>query len=432
VIDELDETHNPGALSWVSSAREHRDFPVQNLPLAIFSTGGEERRAGVAIGDRILDLKAACLLMPESWASLLTGDTLNALFAAPPGVRKELRRRLFALLTDEAHKAAIEPLLIDSAKCVLHLPANIGDYTDFYTGIHHAVNAGSLFRPDAPLQPNYKWVPIGYHGRASSVRPSGTDVVRPHGQQVVGGTPVFEPTRRLDYELEMGVWIGSGNALGQPVPIGRAAEHIVGLSLLNDWSARDVQMWEMQPLGPFLAKSFQTSVSPWVVTREALAPFRIPQPPRPAGDPQPLGYLADPVDQESGAFAIELEVHLTSEKLRQQGAEPIRLSHGRLSTMYWTVAQMITHHSSNGCDLRPGDLLGTGTISEPTDDGFGSLLEISRGGQRTIALPGGETRTMLDDGDEIIFTARANIEGRVSIGFGECRGRILPATSEAI
>lgn len=427
MLDELDETHDPDATCWLESAHHHANFPVQNLPLGVFRTGDGGPRIGVAIGDSILDLKAAAALLPAALAPLVEAETLNDLFAADRAVRKDLRRTLFALLTDTGKRPGVEPMLVDAATVTMQLPARIGDYTDFYTGIHHAVNAGSLFRPDAPLQPNYKWVPIGYHGRASSVRPSGTPVVRPHGQQMAGAAPVYQPSRRFDYELEMGVWIGGGNALGDPVAIDRAAEHIAGLCLLNDWSARDIQMWEMQPLGPFLSKSLLTSVSPWVVTAEALAPFRTAQLPRPDGDPAPLGYLWDAADQQHGAFSIELEVHLSSARMRATGLDPVRLSRGRMSTMYWTVAQMVAHHTSNGCDLRPGDLLGTGTISEPTDDGFGSLLEISRGGQSPIALPGGESRTMLEDGDEVIFTAQAVRDGRVSIGFGECRGRVLPA-----
>ena len=424
---QLDETHNPDSRSWVPGAAEHADFPVQNLPLGMFSTVDGGLRAGTAIGDKILDLKATSRLLPEAWTSLLVTEALNDLFDAPSALRRDLRRRLFALLTNEEHRSDIEPLLLDAARCTMHVPTRIGDYTDFFTGIHHAVHAGSLFRPDAPLQPNYKWVPIGYHGRASSVRPSGVDVVRPFGQQVAGGPPVYEPCRLLDYELEMGVWIGTGNPLGRPIPISEAADHIVGITLLNDWSARDVQIWEMQPLGPFLSKNFHTSVSPWVVTMEALAPFRISQPPRPQGDPQPLDYLHDQTDQRTGAFAIELEVHLASARMRNAGLAPMRLSHGRMNAMYWTIAQLVAHHTSNGCDLRPGDLLGTGTISEENDDDSGCLLEITRGGRRPIELPSGEKRTFLEDNDEVILSARAAVEGFASIGFGQCRGRILPS-----
>ncbi|HEV7386814.1 MAG TPA: fumarylacetoacetase, partial [Phenylobacterium sp.] len=343
--------------------------------------------------------------------------------------RIELRRRLSALLSQTAHRKDVEPLLHSARDCILHLPAAIGDYTDFYVGIHHATNVGLQFRPDNPLLPNYKHVPIGYHGRASSVRPSGVPLVRPNGQTKAADaeTPTFGPSRRLDYELELGIWVGAGNSLGEPIPIARAEQHIAGLCLLNDWSARDVQAWEYQPLGPFLAKNFQTTVSPWVVTPEALAPFRIPQPPRPPGDPRPLDYLWDAADQAQGAYAIQLDVSLLTARMREGGLPPHRLSQGPASNMYWTVAQILTHHASNGCNLSSGDLLGTGTISAPDPSGFGSLLEISRGGAEPLSLPSGETRAFLEDGDEVILSATARAEGRVSIGFGACRAQILPA-----
>ncbi|HWF00053.1 MAG TPA: fumarylacetoacetase, partial [Caulobacteraceae bacterium] len=326
----IDETHDPARGSWVEGADGHVEFPIQNLPLGIFAPPGEAPRAGTAIGDKVLDLRAlgAAGLLGAEAAEVLTGATLNALFAAPPQLRRDLRRRLSALLHDDRQRAAVEPWLHEAAACTMLLPAAIGDYTDFYVGIHHAGNVGRQFRPDNPLLANYKYVPIGYHGRASSVRPSGEPVVRPRGQTKApdADAPQFGPTRRLDYELEIGVWVGAGNALGAPIPIAQAQDHIVGLSLLNDWSARDVQAWEYQPLGPFLAKSFHTTVSPWVVTLEALAPFRIPQPARPAGDPQPLDYLWDDADQTKGAFAIRLDASLTSERMRLAGLPPVRLS----------------------------------------------------------------------------------------------------------
>jgi fumarylacetoacetase len=323
----------------------------------------------------------------------------------------------------------VEPCLFDRAAATPHLPAAIGDYTDFYVGIHHATNVGKVFRPDNPLLPNYKHVPIGYHGRASSIRPSGVPVVRPNGQRKAADAdaPVFGPSQRLDYELEMGVWIGRGNALGTPIPISEAADHIAGLCLLNYWSARDIQAWEYQPLGPFLAKNFQSTISPWVVTGGALAPFRTAQPPRPEDDPKPLPYLWDEGDQAHGALAIELEVFLSTAQMRDAGMAPHRLSRGPAASMYWTIAQIVAHHSSNGCNLNPGDLLGTGTISAPTPDGYGSLLELSGGGKTPIALPTGETRTFLSDGDEITMRACAKAEGYVSIGFGDCTATILPA-----
>jgi fumarylacetoacetase len=343
-----------------------------------------------------------------------------------------LRARLSEILREgSAERAKARPLLLDLAACTVHLPARIGDYTDFYVGIHHATNVGKQFRPDNPLLPNYKWVPIGYHGRASSVVPSGTSVRRPSGQ-IKGpdfDAPVFTPSRRLDLELELGIWIGPGNALGTPIPIGEAADHIAGYCLLNDWSARDIQAWEYQPLGPFLAKSFATTVSPWIVTPEALAPFRAPQAARPEGDPAPLPYLADASDQREGALAIELEVLLMTPGLRERGLAPHRLSRSDARHMYWTAAQLVAHHSSNGCNLNPGDLMGTGTISGPDLASAGSLLEASLGGKRPIPLESGEERSFLHDGDEVILTAHCVREGAVTIGFGECRGMVVGAAA---
>ncbi|WP_030540924.1 fumarylacetoacetase [Sphingobium sp. DC-2] len=427
----MDETHDPALTSWVESANGHPQFPIQNLPFGIFSIGDGERRAGVAIGDLILDLAVIAGHLPASAADAVSASTLNALFALPAADRRALRRSLSSILSDAGWRDRIAPALHAADGCTLHLPATIGDYTDFYVGIHHAENVGRLFRPDNPLLPNYKWVPIGYHGRASSVRPSGEPVRRPLGQRKApdADSPVFGPTQRLDYELELGVWVGQGNPLGQPIPIGEAADHIVGLGLLNDWSARDLQAWEYQPLGPFLAKNFHTTISPWVVTVEALAPFRIAQPVRPEGDPDPLPYLNDPADRNEGAFAIEMAVLLSSERMRAEGLPPIRLSRGPASNMYWTVAQIVAHHASNGCNLRPGDLLGTGTISGAEAGERGSLLELSEGGKSPIALPSGEERRFLEDGDELTIAATASREGAVPIGFGPCTARILPALS---
>jgi fumarylacetoacetase len=427
----IDETHDPARVSWVESANDHPDFPIQNLPLGIFSPSGEGPRAGSAVGDRILDLRglAGQGLLGVEAAAVLGDVTLNRLFGSPPALRRELRRRLSELLSDKQRRTAVEPFLHAAAACGLHLPVAIGDYSDFYAGIHHAENVGRQFRPDNPLLPNYKHVPIGYHGRASSVRPSGVPVVRPSGQTkaVDADTPQFRPTRRLDYELEIGVWVGTGNALGDPIPIAAARPHIFGLCLLNDWSARDIQTWEYQPLGPFLAKSFQTTVSPWVVTLEALAPFRIQQPPRPPGDARTLDYLWDEADQNSGAFAVELEVSLSTLATREAGLPGQRLSRTQARHLYWTIAQLLTHHASNGCNLNPGDLLGTGTISGPEPDGLGSLLELTRGGATAVRLPSGETRAFLEDGDEVVITATACAPGARSIGFGNCRAAIAPA-----
>ncbi|WP_404713090.1 fumarylacetoacetase [Sphingomonas sp. MMS24-J13] len=429
-MSAIDETHDPARISWVASANGHSDFPIQNLPFGIFAPKGGHRRAGVAIGNHILDLAEITELLPAAAASTLQGPALNAMMALPRADRVGLRQRLSELLSDEAHRGAVEPSLYDAATCTLYLPASIGDYSDFYAGIHHADNVGRQFRPDNPLLPNYKYVPIGYHGRASSVRPSGIEVRRPNGQRkpLHEDVPSFGPSRRLDYELELGIWIGRGNALGEAIPIGTAADHIAGFCLLNDWSARDIQAWEYQPLGPFLAKSFQTTISPWLITAEALAPFRIPQPARPAGDPAPLPYLFDEADQQAGALALDLEVTLSTAAMRANGEQPVSLSRGPASNLYWTAAQIVTHHASSGCNLQPGDLIGTGTISTPKPGGYGSLLEISQGGKAPITLPNGETRTFLEDGDEVTLRAIGRAEGSVSIGFGECRAVILPAS----
>jgi fumarylacetoacetase len=425
----LDETHDPNASSWVDGADAHPEFPVQNLPLGVFSQAGGGKRGGVAIGDYVLDLAAVADLLEGAAAEaarLDAGETLNALFADGNEAADALRKGIFTILTNTSSKVEVGRFLLPMGACRLHLPFAIGDYTDFYTGIHHATNAGKQFRPDNPLLPNYKHVPIGYHGRASSIRPSGGDVRRPQGQRKGpdGDTPVFGPSQRLDYELEMGIWTSGANELGSDIKIADAADHIAGLCLLNDWSARDLQAWEYQPLGPFLAKNFHSTVSPWVVTSAALAPFRITQPARPAGDPAPLPYLLDPDDQTHGAYAIEMEVRLLTAKMRDDGLPPERLSKGAMTAMYWTAAQLVAHHTVNGCNLQPGDLLGTGTLSGETRDSFGSLLELSEGGKSPLTLANGETRSFLEDGDEVIMTAHAAREGHRSIGFGECRGRI--------
>ena len=425
----IDETHDPALACWVQSAAGHPDFPVQNLPYGIFAPADGSPRAGVAIGDAILDLAAlaATRMLPPDVASAFAQPTLNALFALPTSARRALRKTLSRFLSDPSHQSLLGPILHETSGCTLHLPCMIGDYTDFYAGIHHANNVGSLYRPDQPLTENYKHLPVGYHGRASSVRPSGTAVVRPCGQILRGAAPVYGISRNLDYELEIGVWIGPGNALGAPVAISDAPAQIAGLCLLNDWSARDVQHWERLPLGPFLGKSFLTSVSPWVVTAEALEPFRIAPELRPSGDPAPLPHLSDTGDTTRGQFAITLEAHLLTPAMRAAGAAPARLSRARACDMYWTVAQMITHQTSNGCNLRPGDLLGTGTISPPGHQEAGSLLEITRDGAAPVTLPNGETRRFLEDGDEVILSAAAEAEGYIPIGFGTCRGIIHPA-----
>lgn len=433
-----DFTHDPRRRSWVASANGHADFPVQNLPLGVFSPTVERQpRGGVAIGDAIFDIAAACECglfsgEAETAAIAASGASLNSLMALDGRFRRTLRQRIFALLDSESEaRARVEPLanrlLHDAAGCELYLPAVIGDFTDFYACIHHAENVGRQFRPENPLLPNYKYVPIGYHGRSSSIRPSGDLVRRPSGQikSTNMPTPEFGLSQRLDYELELGIWIGPGNVLGQPIPIEAAGSHVFGLSLLNDWSARDIQSWEYQPLGPFLSKSFATTISPWIVTREALEPFRVALPSRPAGDPQPLTYLYSEQDQRSGAFDITLDVSCTTRAMREARLPPQKLSRCNARDLYWTVAQLIVHHTSGGCNLRPGDLLGSGTISSADPSQVGSLLELTKGGNVPVNLPTGEQRTFLQDGDEILFRGTCHRDGFASIGLGEARGLII-------
>ncbi len=433
-MSPLDQTHDRTLRSWVASANGHAEFPIQNLPFGIFSTKDGVPRGGVAIGDEIFDLKEALGLglfsgAAREAAEAASGATLNPLMAVGSAARRALRARISDLLSEtgaeRAKVAGYGTVLLHAASdCTLHLPARIGDYTDFYAGINHATNVGRLFRPDNPLMPNYKYVPIGYHGRASSVRVSGTDVVRPNGQRKPAAEqfPSFGPSRNFDYELELGIWVGPGNALGRPIPIAEAAEHIVGYCLLNDWSARDIQGWEYQPLGPFLAKNFLTTVSPWLVTAEALAPFRAAQPARPEGDPRPMYYLWSDADQQAGALDVTLDVLLAA-----AGEPPVRIGGSSTRELYWTPAQLVAHHASGGCNLAPGDLFGSGTISGTTTDSFGSLLEITEGGRKPLALPSGTTRRFLEDGDEVIFRAHCRRDGFAPIGFGECRGRVVPA-----
>lgn len=428
----LDETHHPLLRSWVQDANGHENFPIQNLPFGIFRSPDGKSQGGVAIGDHILCLRKLAesgLLDKEAQTACeaAQGDTLNPFFGLGSPYRKALRKAVSALLSLGAFERP--ELLHKAADCELLLPARIGDYTDFYAGIVHAENVGKLFRPETPLLPNYKWIPIGYHGRASSVRVSGQPVRRPRGQHRLSEqeTPVFEPANNLDFELELGIWTGPGKPLGETIPIEDADSHIAGYCLLNDWSARDIQSWEYRPLGPFLGKSFHTTISAWVITPEALAPFRQPQPPRASADPMPLPYLWSEADQAAGALRLDLEVFLTTKVMRKTGSAPYRLTRSSTDSLYWTPAQLLTHHSSNGCNLEPGDLFGTGTISSPALNGAGSLLEITSGGRQPLKLPSGETRLFLCDGDEVGLRARAYREGYVSIGFGECRGVILPA-----
>lgn len=405
----IDRTHDPERKSWVESANlPGSDFPIQNLPYCAFRRRGEERaRAGVAIGDRLLDL------------ALFGVASVREVMAMPRATRIVLRRAISDCLADSAKRD--ETTLVPITGAELLLPCEIGDYTDFYASIDHATNVGRMFRPDNPLMPNYKWLPVGYHGRASSIVPSGTAVRRPCGQTAEGPAdpPVFGPSRRLDYELEIGAFLGPGNVLGEPIPIDRSLDHIVGVCLLNDWSARDIQTWEYQPLGPFLAKSFATSISPFVVSAEALEPFRRAPVPRPPGDPEPLPHLRGGLD---AAYDITLEVWLKSAQM----AGPMRLSRTSFAAMYWTLAQMVAHHTSNGCNIRPGDLIGSGTVSGPEKGNRGCLLELTWRGTEPIELPTGETRRFLEDGDEVILRGWCEAPGFRRIGFGECRGRISP------
>ena len=428
----IDQTHDPHLRSWVASANDpETDFPIQNLPLGIFADGGGSR-IGTAIGDSVLDLAdcaEAGLLDGPAGAACREPD-LNALMALGSPDWRALRHRLSALLRHDAReRVSLARLLRPLGELEMRLPARIGDYTDFYASIHHATTVGAQMRPENPLLPNYAWVPIGYHGRASSVVVSGTPVIRPHGQLKLEAEadPIFAPTRRLDYELELGAWVGPANPLGARVSIAEAGARLFGVSLLNDWSARDIQRWEYQPLGPFLAKNFATSVSPWVVTLDALAPFRCPASPREAAQPQPLPYLNDPADQRGGGLDISLEVLLSTPRTRARGDAPQRLSRGNTRDLYWTLAQMLAHHSSGGCNLRPGDLLGTGTVSGPAPESRGCLLELTDGGKAPITLPSGETRRFLEDGDEVILRGRCAREGFRSIGLGECRGTVTSA-----
>ena len=432
----LDATHDPAVQSWIESANDPlADFPIQNLPFGCFSRGEEPARVGIAIGDQVLDLEVMLdrgLLPALEDEDLLRHWSLNPLMSAGRDVARQVRRAVFDLLRDDAPstvRAGLEDALVPIRDVRLHRPATIGDYTDFYASIHHATNVGRMFRPDNPLLPNYKWVPIGYHGRASSIVTSGTPVVRPSGQTKDEGdaTPMVGPSRRMDYELEVGVFVGEGNDLGEPVALAEMERRLFGICLVNDWSARDIQSWEYQPLGPFLSKSFATSISPWVVTFDALEPFRAPRAARAAEDPAPLPYLDGSLDRDRGAIALTLEVHLSTARMRAEGVPPLRVSRGDFSGMYWTLAQLATHHASNGCNLRPGDLLASGTVSGPDETSHGCLLERTWRGSSPLALPTGEQRRFLEDGDEVILRGWCERDGARRIGLGECRGIVLPA-----
>jgi len=434
MTQSTDRTHGADLESWVESANvPGTDFPIQNLPLGVFQRQDSgQTHIGVAIGEQILDLHTcnqAGLLEGLAVADACTAHNLNALMSHPPEDRRALRKKLVELLetgTAPGRIQAVGKALVPMDQAKMMMPAAIGDYTDFYASVFHATNVGSMFRPDNPLLPNYKHIPIGYHGRASSVVVSGTPVHRPSGQTKApdADAPTFGPCRLLDYEMEVGVFVGPGNGPGEPIGIDNAEDHMVGLCLVNDWSARDMQGWEYQPLGPFLAKSFLTTVSPWVVTAEALAPFRKSAFDRPEGDPQPLPYLTSEANSSAGGIDLTVEVWLETERMRKSGQDAVRLSRGSLLNLYWTLAQMITHHSSNGCNLRPGDLLASGTVSGPEKDSRGCLLELTWRGAEPLQLPSGEERKFLQEGDEVILKGYCQREGFARIGFGECRGRV--------
>jgi fumarylacetoacetase len=435
----LNHTHDPAARSWVASANQAgADFPIQNLPFCVFRRQGssESFRGGVAIGDQVIDLarlSAAGCLQGRAAGAALAGahSSLNPLMALGPAAWQALRHGLFELLKAGASgdtMDAVRACLVPQAAAQYTVPARIGDYTDFYTSVHHATNIGKQFRPDNPLLPNYKWVPIGYHGRASSIGISGQAFPRPRGQLKVPDTeaPVLAPSKRLDIELELGVFIGQGNELGVPIDIQEAEDHVFGICLLNDWSARDIQGWEYQPLGPFLSKNFATTISPWIVTLEALAPYRVPFT-RPEGDPQPLPYLDSAANREGGSLDIQLQVGLLTDRMRAAAQADAQICRTSYRHAYWTVAQMVTHHTVNGCNLQPGDLFGSGTLSGPTLDQAGALIELTQGGKNPVTLPNGERRTFLEDGDAVVIRGWCEKDGAARIGFGECWGTLLPA-----
>lgn len=435
---QLNETHDPALQSWVVSANDGRtDFPIQNLPFAIFRRRGSEEafRGGVAIGDQVLDLaylaKAQCFTgIVHSALEACCRHELNDFMAMGAEVWSSLRLALSKALRKESDKQTLlTPALIPQNAVEFKLPCRIGDYTDFYTSIHHATSVGALFRPDNPLLPNYKWVPIGYHGRASSIDVSGQQFHRPKGQTKAPDAtePSFGPCKRLDYELEVGIYIGKGNELGQNISIDQVDQHVFGLCLFNDWSARDIQAWEYQPLGPFLAKNFASTVSPWIVTTEALLPYRKAWS-RNSEDPQPLDYLDSTLNRKAGALSIDLEVLLETESMRATKREACRLSRSNFVDSYWTIGQMVAHHTVNGCNMQPGDLLGSGTQSGPAPEEAGSMLELSAGGKQAITLSNGEQRTFLEDGDKVIMRGYCQSDEHIRIGFGEVTTLVLPAT----
>ncbi len=437
----LNETHDPHLKSWIVSAQAPGcDFPIQNLPFAVFRRRdtGQPFRGGVAIGNQVVDLAAVNasrlfngLAAEASHAG--AQPKLNALMGMGSAAWHALRLALSRALREGAtEKARLQDCLVPLVDVVFDVPAHIGDYTDFYTSVHHATNIGKLFRPDNPLLPNYKWVPIGYHGRASSMGVSGQSFPRPQGQIMPPGAtqPSLAPSKRLDIELELGIFIGSGNPMGESIAMAQAEQHVFGMCLLNDWSARDIQAWEYQPLGPFLAKNFATTLSPWIVTLEALAPFRVPFV-RPPEAPQPLPYLDSEANRAQGAFDIQLQVGLQTAKMRAAGQSDASLCRTSYRHAYWTLAQLVAHHTVNGCNLQPGDVFGSGTLSGPTPDQAAALIELTAGGKHPLALPNGEQRTFLEDGDAVVLRGWCEKPGAARIGFGECWGTVLPAKPAA-
>jgi fumarylacetoacetase len=429
----LDRSHSPDLSSWVASANGHPSFPIQNLPLGVFAPRNAAPRVGIAIGDEILDVAAVRTVFQgdaREAADLCRADTLNALMGADPKLRRALRLAVSdALARDSSLEATLRPHLYKANEATLQLPARIGGFSDFFAGLHHAVTAGRMLRPNSPLSPNYKFVPIAYNSRVSTIGVSPARIRRPCGQIVPDGeqTPIKAPTRRFDYEFEIGIWIGRGNADGEPIDIEHAADAIFGYCILNDWSSRDIQRWEAQPLGPFLAKSTATTISPWIVTPEALAPFRTASSLRTPEDPAPLPYLTNESDQSNGALDVDLEIHLTTAKSRAAGVRVARISATNSKNLFWTPAQLVAHHTVNGCVLNPGDIFGSGTISGTESASAGCLLEHTLDGSKPLTLSNGEQRRFLEDGDEVTLRATCKRSGCVSIGFGECRGEVLAA-----
>ncbi len=437
MMHTLNETHDLQLRSWVASANTvGTDFPIQNLPFAVFRrrNTGEPFRCGVAIGDQILDLRLAAEVpsFSEDIRKLLQAgaqDKLNALMALGAQAWSALRLALSRALREGAKEEKdLQSCLVAQTDVEYDVPARIGDYTDFYTSVYHATNIGKQFRPDNPLLPNYKWVPIGYHGRSSSIVVSGREFHRPVGQTMPPGAsaPSFGPSKRLDIELELGIFVGTGNALGEPIGIQNAEDHVFGIALLNDWSARDIQGWEYQPLGPFLSKNFASTISPWIVTLEALAPYRVPFS-RPSEDPQPLPYLDSEQNRQSGSLDIQLEVGLSTAKMREAQVQEATICRTSYRHAYWTVAQLVAHHTVNGCNLQPGDLFGSGTLSGPSLDQAAALVELTQGGKQPLQLPNGESRAFLEDGDSVVLRGWCEKPGAARIGFGECKGTVLPA-----